>query len=148
MAFHFALASVLRLRQSVERQRSLDLQDAALQVARARDAVARLNAHLTQSATADASSLAAGRTGAELHFCLLIRKQLHELRVRLDEDIVRLESVRQQAAAAYQQAFREREVLENLRARQQRAYQVEQARREQRRLDAAHLLQRWHRREG
>jgi flagellar export protein FliJ len=148
MAFHFALASVLRLRQSVERQRSLALQDAALQVARARETVARLDAYLTQSAIVDASSLAAGRTGAELQFGAALRKQLQELRVRLDEDAVRLESVRQQAAAAYQQASREREVLENLRTRQQRTYQIEQARREQRRLDAAHLLQRWHRRDG
>ncbi|MGB0039587.1 MAG: flagellar FliJ family protein, partial [Terriglobales bacterium] len=112
------------------------------------ETVARLDAFLAASAIADASSLASGRTGAELQFAAVLRKQLQELRVRLDDDIVCLESVRQQAASAYQQAFREREVLENLRAREQRTYKIEQARREQRRLDAAHLLQRWHRRDG
>ena len=148
MAFRFALSPLLRLRQSVERQRMLALQDAALQLARTQDTVAHLDRFLVESALADAASLAAGRTGAELQFAAMLREQLQQLRVRLQEEVRRLELARQQAAAAYQQAFREREVLESLRTRQHRAYQVEQARREQRRLDAAYLLQRWHHRGG
>jgi flagellar export protein FliJ len=89
--------------------------------------------------------LAAGGTAAELQFAALRREQLLQLRTRMQEDIRRLEAVRQQAAATYQLAFREREVLESLRTRQQRVYQIEQARREQRRLDAAYLLEKWHR---
>ncbi len=146
MAFRFALAPLLRLRQSVERQRMLTLQGAALQLARAQDTVVRFDTFLAESQIADEASLAAGRTAAELQFAALLREQLQQLRVRLQEEVRRLEWARQQAAAAYQQAFREREVLENLRTRQHSAYQVEQARREQRRLDAAHLLQRWHHR--
>jgi len=148
MAFHFVLEPLLRLRHSVERQRKLALQNAASHLAHAQTAIVQLDESLASSVTADASSLVAGRRAAELHFAVELREQLRHLRLRLQQDVLRLEPLRTQAASAYQQAFREREVLESLRARQHRAYQVERDRREQQRIDAAYLLQRWHHRKG
>lgn len=148
MAFHFALDPLLRLRRSVERQRKLGLQNAALQVAHAHADIVRLDDLLSSSITGDAFSLKGGRRAAELHFAVEVREQLKHLRVRVQQEIVRLESLRAQAASSYQQAFREREALESLRARQYRAYQVEHDRLEQQRIDAAYLLQRWHQRNG
>ncbi len=148
MPFRFTLAPVLRLRQSVERQRSLALQNAALQVARAQGTLAQLDLFLSESATVDSASLTTGLTAAEMRFAGLVREQIEQLRAHLREDVLRLEGIRRESAVAYQQAFREREVLESLRTRQRRVYQIEQTRREQRQLDAAYLLQRWHRRDG
>ena len=147
MSFRFALAPLLRLRQSIERQRTLQLQEANLRVSRAQEALAQLERHLSDSAQSDATALIAGRTGAELQFASVLRENLHRFRQELQSDIRKLELVRQQAASEYHRAYREREVLETLRARQRRAYQQEQLRRQQRELDAAHLLQRWHHRD-
>jgi len=148
MAFRFALAPVLRLRQSIEHQCALALQEAALQVARAQERIAQLDGFLSASAVADSRVLAAGLSAAEIQFAGLLREQLEQLRARMRDEALRLEGLQHQAALAYQQAFREREVLESLRTRQYRVYQIEQARREQQRQDAAYLLQRWHRRDG
>ena len=148
MAFRFALAPLLRLRQSIEHQRALALQEASLQLARSRETLARLERYLADAALAYSASLARGRTAAELQFASLLREQFRQFHLQLEEEIRRLDALRQQAAQAYQQAYREREVLETLRSRQHRAYQLEQARRQQQELDAAYLLQLVHDRDG
>jgi flagellar FliJ protein len=144
MAFRFALAPLLRLRQSIERQRALALQEASLRVSRAQETLAHLDRFLANSAQSDSASLAAGRTAAELQFADLCRDNMHRFRQDLQSNIRKLELLRQQAAGEYQQAYREREVLDTLRARQRRVYQQEQLRRQQREVDSVFLLQRWH----
>ncbi len=146
MSFRFALASILRLRQSIERQRVLQLQEANLRLSRARETLTRLDRFLSDSEQSDSAALSAGRTGAELQFADVLREHLQHFRLELQADRDRLELARQQAVAAYHQAYREREILETLRARQRHDYQQEQLRREQQEQDAAYLLQRWHRR--
>ncbi len=145
MSFRFALAPLLRLRQSIERQRTLQLQDASLQVLRAQETLAQLERFLSDSAESDSAGLKAGLTAAELQFASVLRENLQHYRQELQSDIRKLELRRQQAASAYHQAYREREVLETLRSRQRLDYQQEQLRRQQQELDAAYLLQRWHR---
>lgn len=146
MPFRFALAPLLRLRQSIERQRTLELQEANLQVSRAQETLAQLERFLSDSAQSDAIALTAGRTAAELQFASVFREKLHRFRQELQSNVGKLELLRQQAASEYHQAYREREVLETLSARQRRVYQQEQLRRQQQELDGAYLLQRWHRR--
>lgn len=147
MAFRFTLAPLLRLRQSIERQRTLKLQEANLQVSRAQEKLAQLERSLAESAESDAVALQAGRTAAELQFASVLRENLHLFRQELHSDILKLELMRQQALGEYRQAYREREILETLRARERRVYQQEQLRRQQQELDATYLLQRWHRRD-
>jgi len=144
MAFRFALASLLQLRHSFERQCTLRLQEASLRVSRAKETLSQLERSLSDSAQSDSAALASGRTAAELQFASVLRERLCRYRQELYADVRKLEGLRQQAATAYQQAYREREVLETLRAGQRRAYQQEQLRRQQQELDAAYLLQRWH----
>jgi len=147
VAFRFTLAPLLRLRQSIEHQRTLKLQEANLQVSRAQEKLAQLERSFAESAQADAVALQAGRTAAELQFASVLRENLHLFRQELHSDILKLEDLRQQALGEYHQAYREREVLETLRAREHRVYQQEQLRRQQQELDATYLLQRWHRRD-
>ncbi len=146
MAFRFALAPVLRLRQSMQRQRTLQLQEVNFQVARAEEAVAELKRLLAQAARSDAAGLAAGRTAAELQFAGILREKVEQQRGMLEQETGKLEILRQKALGEYHQAQRNREALEGLRARQRRDYQREQSRRQQQELDAVYLLQRWHRR--
>jgi len=147
MSFRFVLAPLLRLRQSIERQRTLKLQEANLQVSRARETLVQLERFLSESAQSNAAGLVDGCTAAELQFASVFRENLQHFRQELQADIRKLELVRQKAASAYHQAYREREVLETLRARQRRAYQQDQLRRQQQELDATYLLQRWHHRD-
>jgi flagellar export protein FliJ len=147
MAFHFALAALLRLRQSVERQRTLQMQEANLQVARANAKLAEVDQSLKDSSETGETALHAGRTGAEIQFSLLVRENLQRLRLEFLSEISKLEVVRQKALVEYQKAYRDREVLETLRRRQRQVYQQEELRRQQQELDAAYLLQRWHRRD-
>ena len=146
MPFRFALAPVLRLRQSIERQRTLALQAANLQVSRAQENLAQLDRFLSDSAQSDSAGLAAGRTAAELQFASVLRENMQRFREELRSDIRKLELERQKALGEYRQAYREREVLETIRARQRRVYQQGQLRRQQQGLDGAYLLQRWHHR--
>jgi flagellar FliJ protein len=146
MSFRFALDPLLRLRRSLERQRILVLQKANLEVARAQDATAQLERYLRASDRAEAEGWRGGRSAAELQFTLALRENLLRVQRELRADLRRLEGVRQKAVGEYHQAYREREILESLRARQRRTYEQEQSRQEQQELDAAHLLQRWHRR--
>ena len=146
MPFRFALAPLLRLRQSIERQRALQLQEANLQVSRAQETLAQLERFLSDSSQSESAGLTAGCTAAELQFASVIRENLHHFRQELQSDICKLELLRQQAASAYHRAYREREVIETLRARQRHDYHQEQLRRQQQELDATYLLQRWHRR--
>lgn len=148
MPFRFALAPLLRFRQSIERQRMLRLREASLNAARARDAVTRLDDFLASSTEADQSQLRAGRSAAELHFAVITRDNLDQVRQRLEGELAQLEQVRQEAASEYQQAYRERELLETLRERAHDEYVQEQNRRQQRVLDAAHVIQRWHNPKG
>jgi flagellar export protein FliJ len=146
MSFRFALASVLRLRESIERQLTLALQEANLQFSRAQETLAQLDWSLADSAESERKELAAGRSAAELQFATILRAKALLYRGELQSEIRRLALVREQAAAAYHQAYREREVLDTLRTRQFRVYQQDQVRRQQKELDASYLLQRWHRR--
>jgi len=145
MAFRFPLASILRLRQSIERQRTLELQKANLQVARARERLAQLERYLSDAAQCDSRGLSAGCTAAELQFAAVLRENLVHFREELLADVGKFELLRQKALAAYHQAYRDREILETLRARQRRVYQQEQSRRQQQEQDSDYLLQRWHR---
>ena len=148
MAFRFALAPLLRLRQSVEHQRALTLQRAAFEVARAQERLADLDRFLAESAQVDTASLVAGRTAAELQFADRFREQLEILRRQMLEEIQILETERSKAAGAFQQAMREREALESLRERQRRSYDAERLQRQQQTLDAAFLMRHWPKQDG
>jgi flagellar export protein FliJ len=147
MSFRFALESLFRLRQSVERQRAIDLQNASFRAARAQERLTQLDRYLSDSAASDLRGLGEGRTAAELQFAAAYREKLLGLRQELQTEVTHLEGLRQNELGEYRRAFRDREVLESLRVRQQRIYRQEQSRRRQRELDADYLLRRW-RQEG
>src|SRR5258708_24963680 len=104
MAFRFALAPLLRLRQSVEKQRAQRLQEATLAVARTRESLAQMDLTLAECARADEASLRAGRRGAEIQFAVMARETMLARRQELLLEIERLELARQARAIHYQHA--------------------------------------------
>jgi flagellar export protein FliJ len=146
MPFRFALAPLLRLRQSLERQRALRLREASMAVTRTEDTLNRIDQSLTEATRTDESSLKIGRSASELQFALISRANMQRLRQSVHAELIALEIKRQESVQQYRRADREREVLETLGAQQRHTYQQEQRQREQRELDGGHLLQLWRKR--
>jgi len=143
MAFHFVLAPLLRLRESVERQRALRLREASVRVIQMQDRLEQLDRFLKDSEARDEQHLRAGVKAVELQFAVMSRGQVERLKTEWQDELRNLESARQKAAEEYQQAYRESEALETLRQQQRRQYQKEDLRRQQRDLDVVFLLQHW-----
>jgi len=142
MAFRFPLQALLRVRQSVERQQELRLQEAKQRVAaveRKVDEVERSRAALGQF---EREELQIGVSAAQLQFDVLLRSVLMRQRKELETERARREELRDQRRRELQFARQQREAVESLRTQGLRAYREEQNRREQRRLDDLFLLRR------
>jgi flagellar protein FliJ len=142
MAFHFPLQTVLHFRQSMEHQQELRLRTANQQVARVRRMLLQLDTSVNEANTLQAKQLEAGTSAAELRFHLLCEAAVAQHRRRLEEELVRQESIRERQRQIYQQLRRQRETLQGLRDQQLNLYRKEAARREQRRLDDLFLFRR------
>jgi flagellar export protein FliJ len=148
MAFQFSLEAVFHFRQSVEHQHELRLRTANQQVARTRHLIDQIENRIKEKRVQQSQQLNAGTTAAELRFGLLYETALDEKRHTLQQELLRLEQLRDQQHKIFQQARRERETIENLRDQQRRAYEREARRREQRRVDDLFLLRQAHLRRG
>ena len=142
MAFHFPLQAVLHFRKSLEHQQELRLRAANQQVARVRHLIEQMDQRRRQLDSTQTQQLSSGTTAAELQFGLLCDSELLRHRVVLEQELGRLQQLREQQRQVFQQARRARETLESLRDQQFRVYQKESARREQRSLDDLFLMRR------
>jgi len=142
MSFHFPLQALLHFRQSVEHQHELRLRAINQQVARVRRLQEQVNAQIRQLKAGETQELNAGTTAAEIAFDLGCVAVLQQHRQTIDRELARLEGVRDQQQRVYQQARREREILENLRNQKLEEYRRGALRREQRQLDDLFLLRR------
>ena len=145
MPFRFALASILNLRRSQERQRLLSLQQAVAILSGVQSQLEHLETYLAKSAVEDAHRLTAGLTGADLHFAESVRARFESRRAHLVAQICEKELLRDTALAAYRKASADRQILEALETKQRSAFLQEQARREQQHIDASYLFHRWKR---
>jgi flagellar export protein FliJ len=142
MPFRFPLEAVLHFRKGIEHQQELRLRAANQQVIRVRHAIEQLDGKAQQAHAAGARELAAGTTAAEIGFALATQALLGSQRQSLEQELARLEGLRNQQQRLYQQARRQRETFESLRSHQEREYERNEARREQRTLDDLFLLRR------
>jgi flagellar export protein FliJ len=148
MAFHFPLQAVLHFRQSLEHQQELRLRAANQQLARVQRLIEQMDLRRRENRSTQTNELSAGVTAAELRFELLCEGELLRHRRELEQQLLRLEQLRQQQRELLQQARWARETLESVRDRQLRVYQKEALRREQRSLDDLFLLRREYLRRG
>ena len=142
MPFHFTLAPLLRLRESLEKAELQRLRMIAMQVAQARVEIESLDCEIEGMRRQLLEQTATGISGAELHMAALLEASHHEYRIRLVAKLYELERARQKQQACYTEVRQQREIISNLRKRQLSAYQREQARRDQQRVDELFLIRR------
>jgi len=124
----------------MERAELQKLQALAAAVAAARAEIDSLEKEMEARRLAFADVLAEGLTAAEWHFEIAREASLVALRAELLKKLADLEEKRKQQQARYIHALRQREILSNLRERQLDAYELEQSRREQQRIDELFLI--------
>ena len=142
MAFHFALQAVLHYRYSVEHQEELRLRAANQQITRVRRVISQIDEQVAQSRVIRLRDLAAGVTAAELQFSSDAERMLQMQRNKIQNEMARLQGLRDQQQRVFEQARQQRQILESLRAEHLRLYQRERSRREQRQLDDLIVLRR------
>ena len=142
MAFRFPLETLLRVRQGLERQHELRLQEANQRVAMLRQQIEDTHSEMRNISARRQPQLEIGISAAELHFDVLCQSVLTERQHALEKQLVEAESLRHLRSEEFLQARRQREVIDTLRRHQLQDYQQEEARQNQRRLDDLFLLRR------
>ena len=148
MPFHFSLQAVLHFRQSVEHQEELRQRTANQQVARVRRVMELADERIRREQEMRSVELQAGTTSAEVRFSVAAQDALRAQRQKLEAELQRLQILRDQQQRIFQQARRERDVIQSLRDRQILEYKRESARREQQRADELFLLRQSYLRHG
>jgi len=142
MAFRFPLDTVLRLRQNLERQELLRLQQANQHVTGIAAHIAQLNRALTEGAKQQVEQLDSGLTGAEMQFQWVCRSVLLESRTELEQKLIAAQRARDVQAEVFRIAHQQRETIETLRRRRLQLYRLYETRREQREADDLFLQRR------
>jgi len=140
MPFRYRLQAVLRLRQSLERQEEQKLLAAASVVAKLRGKLEQLVESQMEARRAEFAQLEHGGAAAQLQYASVCDAAYVRVRKRLRLELQDAEHKRMELLAAYQTARQKRETLEGLRERQQQAYELNAARREQQVADEMFLM--------
>jgi len=148
MVPRFSLDALLRLRQSLERQQELLLQQAHQRMAALAREIEELNMEIAGLQRRELQHLASGLSGAELHFVELCRARLRERRQAVESALVTAREVQRDRVDAYRAARQKREIVASLRAQYLEARARQDARREQRDLDDFFLQRRAYRERG
>ncbi len=135
MAFRFSLATVLRFRESVEKREELALKKILLEIARARHEIDRLTAQIAAAHTARDQAMQNPQPASHMQGIVNDIEAATERRKNLHAALGALEKQRALQAGRYQAAHRDRQMLSDMRARQQDAYEQQRARAAQKFLD-------------
>jgi flagellar export protein FliJ len=143
MAFRYPLQSVLRLRQSLERQEEQRLFAIAAVVARLRAELEALDLSRLEARRATLQDMTESLPGAVMQFAALCDAASLGNRRKLLEQLAQAEHQRIEQLRIYQGARQKREVLEGLRDRLETIHNRELAHREQERSDENFLVRRF-----
>jgi flagellar export protein FliJ len=135
MGFVFPLATVLRMRESIEQREERALQHIHLEIARVERRIDDLNRHISDAHEARAQALRRVIAASHLHAMLQDTQTAEEHVLALRTSLAALREQRETQRAVYQAAHRDHETLLNLYDAQRKSYQQEQLRAEQRSLD-------------
>jgi flagellar export protein FliJ len=142
MAFRFALAAVLKFRESIEQQEYLALERIQQEIAQTQLRLLKCDERIAAATKRRDAELARGVASVYLQAAydevLALQKQRDALQAKLQA----LEVKRQEQIRSYEAARQKREVLDELRTRQLDAYRREQATRQQKMLDDIFLSRR------
>lgn len=142
MAFRFPLMAVLRVRESIEQREERALQRIQLEMARVVRQIEELNEAMARAHAAREQALRRTMPGGELQSMLWQVQAAAEVKKALLVTLQGLEELRLQQMKVYQAAHRDHETMINMRNEQRDAYDVEQARGEQKYLDDIFMARR------
>jgi flagellar export protein FliJ len=142
MAFRYTLQSLLRLRQSLERQEEQRLHIAAAVVAQLRTKLEQLEHERATTRESGIHEMSRGTFGATLQFVSECDAAAMRNREKFRLQLAEAERRRMEQLRAYQSARQQREIFEGLRDQQKAAYEQDRAHREQQLVDEAFLLHR------
>jgi flagellar export protein FliJ len=140
MAFRYPFQSLLRLRESLERQEEQRLLAIAAVVARLRAQIEKHRQGELAAKRVVLEEMEKGSSGAALQFAGFCGTASHFVRKGLELQLEEEERKRLVQLREYQAARRKREVLQSLRERRETAYELEFARHEQQAADEAFLM--------
>jgi flagellar export protein FliJ len=135
MAFRFALATVLRFRESVEKREELALQKILLEMARVRREIERLTAEIAAAQEARNQAMQNPLPASHIQGMLNEMDAATERRKTLRESLESLERQYQLQTKKYQAAHRDRQMLSDMRTKQRDVYEQEHTRTMQKFLD-------------
>ncbi len=142
MPFQFSLATVLRIRGILEEKEERLLQQILAEIAQTREALARIEAEIAESDASRRAEVFKARVGHNIHASYGRMNELKQNRQILEEQLERLEELRNRQILVYEAARRNREVLANMHEEQRSAYESGLARLEQKAVDDNHIARR------
>ena len=142
MAFVFTLKALLLVREIYEAAELQTLQVITAQTNAARTEIEAFDASTAELRRGVFHDSEFGLTGAELHFHVQAESARESHRKELSKKLQRLETSREAQQIRFLDARQQREVLSTLRDQQLAAYELEQSRRAQQRLDELFLMRR------
>jgi flagellar export protein FliJ len=144
MGFRFSLAAVLSVKQSIEKREDIALQRTQLQIARTRRNIQELDDEIARANEMREKELQRTIQGNRLQS---IQLEIDEAKGKKEEQIASLESLKHQRdlqMKTYRLAHSERQIFTDLLTQQKSAYEHEQLRIQQKRLDDI-VTSRWRR---
>jgi flagellar FliJ protein len=142
MAFRFPLATVLRVKESLEKREERALQRIQLEMARVTHQMEELAEAMTRAYAVRNRALQQAMPAGQLHTMLWEAQAAVEAKNALRITLQELEEQRLKQMKVYLAAHREHETLINLFNEQRDAYEVEQTRAQQKYLDDIFIARR------
>jgi len=135
MPFHFPLAPVLRVRESIEKREEVALQAIHLEVARVRRRIDELTDEMTRAWQERERALQKTMKANQLQIMQVEINAAVEARQILADTMQTLKRQRDARMKSYKIAHHERQALTDLMKQEKSAYEQEQTRRQQKAID-------------
>lgn len=135
MTFQFSLATVLRVRRILEEQEERLLQKILFEITQTREALANIDAEIAGSNVSRLEDVFKPLVGRNLHTSYGELQELKQNKYNFEDQLQKLEQLRDQQLKIYEKARRNREMLTDMRNEKRSAYESDLARLEQKALD-------------
>jgi flagellar export protein FliJ len=135
MGFHFSLDTVLRFRESVEQKEELALRQIQLEIAGLRRTIQDVTAAIAHAQKARDKAMRQTMPAAHLQAMVSEAEAAVERKKKLVASLEELEQQHAEQLKEWQAAHRKRQMLSDMEARQFDAYELEQVKAQQKRLD-------------
>jgi flagellar export protein FliJ len=142
MPFRFALATVLQVREGLEKKEERALQKIQIEISRALHQIDELSAEIQRSKSAREAAMKQPVQAIHLHMLLAAADVAERKRKVLRDSLLKLELQRDQQIKIYRAAHCDRETLTDMSDKQRDAYDQKQTRLQQKSLDDIFIARR------